>query len=171
MNSSYKKLLQEAIDREYQTMAANIITLAIMEGEPVEEWTDLHYKAMLLLALPVPAKKKVGRPKAYTEIDRRWLSYVCAVKAHITGNSFSSTWHEYADHVTRRLRPDLSPVQLAKLIKIEVGSDDVHVMLEDGSEIALIHLDEVKDVIIRAMKVFDLSQHDIDKVVFDSVIK
>lgn len=168
---NYKKLLQEAIDAKYQTMAANVITLAVMEGEPVEEWTDLHFKAMLLLAAPISKKKKAGRPKAYSEIDHRWFSYVCAVKAFIDGKSFSSTWQEYADHVTRQLKPDDSPVLLAKLIKLAISDADINAALEDGSNVTLMRFDEVTDSATKAIKLFKVSEHDIDQIIFNSVVK
>lgn len=100
-----RELLLFALEKQDPEAARTVIRYAVIEGQPIEELTDLHFTLMLLLS--GPDKDTRGRPKEKgTPILHYFLNLACKVKAEIEGISFSKTWSAYCDKTRPKMRGD-----------------------------------------------------------------
>ncbi|PFG54553.1 hypothetical protein ATG98_3817 [Marinobacter sp. LV10R520-4] len=100
--NTLRLLLENALELKKPEYARSLIRVAMADNLPIEKLTDLHFRAMLLLA--APEQETRGRPQDPAADRLLWLlNLACKVKAEITGASFSKTWAAFCEKTRPRI--------------------------------------------------------------------
>lgn len=153
----FKRSLETAIylrDKEYAQLT---IQNALGSGVSVAKWKDLHFNALLLFVRPETEKKKRGRKESkFKHEKRKYYSYICAIKAALSDQSYSNTWDKYASHVTRLKKPQFTVECIANLLYDKLHAEEAKGILNNYE-----NKKAIKGIIIEGCNRFEI---DIDEI-------